>query len=74
MATLTIRNVPDDLVGRLKKVAAQQGRSMEQEVRLLLETRYAERSELLERIRSRWDLSRVPTPGEIHSWRSTGRK
>ena len=45
MATLTIRNVPEDVVARLEKVAANKGRSMEQEVRELLMTRFPERDE-----------------------------
>lgn len=45
MATLTIRNVPEDVVARLEKVAANKGRSMEQEVRELLRTRFPVRDE-----------------------------
>ena len=48
MATLTIRDVPDDVVARLKKVAAHKGYSMEQEVRELLRTRFPARDEVLE--------------------------
>ena len=36
MASITIRNLDDDLKARLRVRAAQQGRSMEEEVRLLL--------------------------------------
>ncbi len=36
MATLTIRNLDDDLKARLRVEAAQHGRSMEEEVRLIL--------------------------------------
>ena len=72
MATLTIRNLSDDLVERLKKTAARQGRSMEQEVRLLLQRRYAERSELLEKIRDRWDLASAPTGDEVQQWLRIG--
>ena len=74
MATLTIRNLPDDLVDRLKETAARHGRSMEQEVRLLLQTRYAERSELLEKVRGRWDGAVAPAPDDIDHWRQIGRK
>ena len=48
MATLTIRNVPEDVVARLKKVAANKGHSMEQELRELLRTRFPARAEALE--------------------------
>lgn len=74
MATLTIRNLPDDLVDRLKETAARHGRSMEQEVRLLLQTRYTERSELLGKVRGRWDDAVAPTPDEVQHWREIGRK
>lgn len=73
MATLTIRNLPDDLVDRLKDTAARHGRSMEQEVRLLLEIRYAKRPELLDRIRECWDVAVAPTSDEIQNWRRVGR-
>ena len=36
MATLTIRNVEDDLKGELRVQAAERGRSMEEDVRQLL--------------------------------------
>lgn len=48
MATLTIRNVPDEVVVRLKKVAANKGHSMEQELRELLKTRFPARDEVLQ--------------------------
>jgi antitoxin FitA len=37
MATITIRNVPDELVDRIKWLAGQKGVSMEQEIRDLLQ-------------------------------------
>jgi len=73
MATLTVRNLPDDLVDRLKEAAARHGRSMEQEVRLLLQTRYAARADLLESIRRQWNDDDAPTPDEVREWRDTGR-
>ena len=39
MATITIRNVPDQLVDRIKRLAEQKGVSMEQEIRDLLQSR-----------------------------------
>ena len=54
MATLTIRNVPEDVVARLKKVAANKGHSVEQELRELLRTRFPARAEALERVRENW--------------------
>ncbi|WP_263078321.1 stabilization protein [Endozoicomonas sp. Mp262] len=59
MATLTIRNLPDELVERLKLKASAAGRSMEQEVRELLEASYPEKQDTLDRIRHRCD-SKLP--------------
>ena len=74
MASLTIRNLPDDLMERLKETAFRHGHSMEQELRLLLQSRYAKRSELLDRVRRQWDDAVAPKPAEVHRWRQTGRK
>lgn len=38
MASLTIRNLDDDIKSRLRVRAAQQGHSMEQEARVILDT------------------------------------
>ncbi|MFQ5938226.1 MAG: hypothetical protein ACE5LB_17630 [Acidiferrobacterales bacterium] len=73
MATLTIRNLPERLVRRLKTVARQKGRSMEQEVRELLQTRYAPRSEVLSRVRKRWETLPETTADEAQRWRVEGR-
>jgi plasmid stability protein len=43
MPTLTIRKVPGAVIERLKRAAARRGRSMEQEVRELLEQPHAVR-------------------------------
>jgi len=74
MGTLTIRNLPDDLVGRVKASAASHGRSMEQELRDLLQTRYAPRSEVLRRIRSRWKDLPATDAQEVAAWREEGRR
>ncbi len=73
MATITIRNLPDDVVERLKAVAADHRRSMEHEVRILLEQRYAPRSEVLRRIRARWGRLPAVAPEEVQRWRDEGR-
>jgi plasmid stability protein len=73
MATLTIRNVSDDLVQRLKNVAQSKGRSIEQEVRKLLQGRYANRSQILARARKRWEKLPNATPDEIKRWKEEGR-
>ncbi len=73
MATLTIRNVPDDVVERIKNAAAQKGHSMKQEVRELLEARFQAKNEALRRIRERWKDLPETTPEEIERWIETGR-
>jgi antitoxin FitA len=55
MATITIHNVPDELVDRIKWLADQKGVSMEQEIRDLLQSRYEQRSATIESIRQRWE-------------------
>ena len=68
MATLTIRNVPDEVVARLKKVAANKGHSMEQELRELLKTRYPSRAEVLDRVEQRWETLPPVSAEEIDQW------
>lgn len=70
MATLTIRNLPDDLIERLKQAAQEHQNSMEQEVRLCLERRYAPRKDVLERARARWNHLPAVTSEEIEAWRN----
>lgn len=68
MATVTIRNLPEDLVERIKEQARRHRRSMEQELRELLEQRYATRRDAAERIRERWSDDGRPSAGEVDAW------
>ena len=68
MATLTIRNVPDEVVARLKKVAANNGHSMEQELRELLKTKYPSRAEVLDRVRESWKTLPEVSTEEVDKW------
>jgi plasmid stability protein len=68
MATLTIRNLPDDVVERVKATAARHGRSMEQELRLLIEARYRDREEILRRIEEHWARAPRASAEEIDRW------
>ncbi|HVC19799.1 MAG TPA: hypothetical protein VNE16_06960 [Vicinamibacterales bacterium] len=73
MPTLTIRNVPPRLVKMLKALARRNGRSMEQEVRELLEESVGERQSVIQQIERGWrDQARRPEPGEIDAWIQTG--
>ena len=74
MPTLTIRSVPAGTVETLKALAKRNGRSMEQEVREVLDGYAAERQSVLEQIEKDWAAqSRRPTADEIDSWMGIGR-
>jgi len=74
MPTLTIRNVPARIVRSLKAVARRRRRSMEQEVRELLEAHVAERQSVLDQIEAGWARqNRRPTTAEVDAWIGTGR-
>jgi len=74
-STLTIRNVPKHVVRNLKALAKRQGKSMEQQVRELLEEHAGDRSSVLEQIEASWaKQTRRPGAGEIDDWITTGRR
>jgi plasmid stability protein len=74
MPTLTIRNVPARVVRSLKALARRRRRSMEQEVRELLEAHVAERGSVLEQIEAAWARQgRRPTAAEVDAWIGVGR-
>lgn len=74
-ATLTIRNVPLRVVRNLKSLAKRRHRSMEQEVRDLLEEYVGERAAVLGQIEASWvNQSRRPTATEVEKWISAGKK
>ena len=75
MPTLTIRNVPTKVVKALKSLARRRRRSMEQEVRELLEGHVAERRSVLEQIEAGWARqTRRPTAAEVDAWIGVGRR
>ncbi|MGH9631293.1 MAG: FitA-like ribbon-helix-helix domain-containing protein [Bryobacteraceae bacterium] len=74
MPTLTIRNVPTSVVRSLKALARRRHRSMEQEVRELLEVYVSERRSVLDQIEAAWrHQARRPTASEIDAWIAVGR-
>lgn len=73
MATVTIRNLPDSVVQRIKQIASNKGHSMEQEVRELLENQYAEKAAILDEIRQSWKTLPVTTEEEVNAWKEEGR-
>lgn len=75
MATLTIRNVPAKVAKSLKTLARRNGRSMEQEVRELVNEYVGERLSVLDQIEAAWDKqTRRPTAAEVDNWIAAGRK
>jgi len=75
MPTLTIRNVPAKLVRSLKALAQRNHRSMEQEVREMLERHVGDRLSAVAQIERAWAAQkRVPTPEEIETWIDEGRR
>jgi antitoxin FitA len=73
MATITIRNIPNKLVNRTKSLAEQKGISMEQEVRDLLKKRYAQREQVLTRIRQQAETLLMESESRVQSWKTEGR-
>ncbi|MEA5550966.1 hypothetical protein VB713_08245 [Anabaena cylindrica UHCC 0172] len=74
MATITIGNISDELLDRIKRLAAQKGVSMEQEVSDLLQKCYGQRrNEVLDRIRQRVEALPTETESQVQSWKLAGR-
>ena len=75
MATLTIRNVPAKVVNTLKTLARRNRRSMEQEVRAMLEQHVGDRTALIDEIEQSWARqTRRPRAHEIDAWIRAGRR
>jgi plasmid stability protein len=75
MPTLTIRNVPPKVVKSLKSLARRNRRSMEHEVRALLEEHVGDREALLEQIERAWSSqTRKPKASEVEHWLRVGRE
>lgn len=75
MATITIRNVSMKVVKSLKALARRNRRSMEQEVRSVLEQHVGDRLALFKEIEQSWARqTRRPTAHEVESWIQTGRE
>lgn len=74
MPTITVRNVPPKVVQSLKALAKRHHRSMEQEVRDVLEGYVADRRAVMEQIEAGWaKQARRPTAEEIDTWLAFGR-
>lgn len=74
MSTITIRNLPPETVERLKRRAARNGRSMEQEAREILGRRLGSRDEILRRIEA-WGHAIPPPPAALlEAWVAEARQ
>ena len=74
MPTLTIRNVPSKVVRALKARAERNRRSMEQEVRELIEAQVGDRASAVAQITRAWaSQKRRPTAEEVEAWLREGR-
>ncbi|MEQ1728673.1 MAG: hypothetical protein ABL982_09850 [Vicinamibacterales bacterium] len=74
MPTITVRNVSPKVVQSLKALAKRHNRSMEQEVRDLLEGYVVERRAILDQIEAGWQRqTRRPTAAEVDAWMAVGR-
>jgi plasmid stability protein len=74
LPTITVRNVPPKVVQSLKALAKRHNRSMEQEVRELLEGYVADRQAVLDQIEAGWQAqTRRPTASEVDAWMAVGR-
>jgi antitoxin FitA len=74
MGSVTIRNLPDGVVAEIKAAAALHGRSLESELRELLQRRYRSREEVLTSVRERWNALPRVTAKQVDAWIEAGRK
>ena len=74
MPAITIRNLPDDLVARVKATAASHGRSMEEDVRQLLQYRFRSKEDILQELPTQWKRRGQPAAEEIDAWIEAGRR
>jgi hypothetical protein len=74
MATVTVRNLSPKVVRSLKSLAKRNGRSMEQEVREMIELYVGDKLAVMERIEQSWARqTRRPTAEEVEGWIKEGR-
>lgn len=74
MGSVTIRNLPDGVVAEIKAAAALHGRSLESELRELLQRRYRSREGVLTSVRERWNALPRVTAKQVDAWIEAGRK
>ena len=62
MATITVRNIPEEVITLIKNRARRNKRSMEQEIRTILSEVVLDRERAMKRIESLWQQQRGPFP------------
>jgi plasmid stability protein len=74
MATLTVRNLSAKLVRALKAQAKRNRRSMEQEVREIIQAQVGDRASVIAQIERAWSSQkRSPAAEEVEEWLREGR-
>jgi predicted DNA-binding protein len=69
MATVTVRNLSPKVVRSLKSLAKRNGRSMEQEVREIIEMYVGDKLSVMKQIEESWSRqARRPTAEEVDAW------
>jgi len=69
MATITVRNIPEDVITMIKNRARRNKRSMEQEVRTILSEVVLDREWAMKRIESLWQQQKRPiSKEEVDAW------
>jgi len=69
MATITVRNIPDEVIVMIKNRARRNKRSMEQEVRSILSGVVHDRERAMKRIESLWGMQKRSIPRiEVDTW------
>ena len=69
MATITVRNIPDEVVEMIKNRARHNKRSMEQEVRSILSGAVHDRERAMKRIEALWRKQNRSIPKEeVDAW------
>ncbi len=69
MPTLTIRNLPPEVIERLKRRAKRHGNSMEQEARNILGEQLPSKEEVLAKIQeNRKKIKNPPSAEDVNRW------
>jgi plasmid stability protein len=69
VATITVRNIPDEVVEMIKNRARRNRRSMEQEVRSMLSSAVHDREAAMNRIEALWKKQNRPiSKEEVDAW------